>query len=52
MIDFITEYWAELLLAVMAFAKVIVNLTPTESDNQIFGYVDMLITAITGDRRK
>lgn len=52
MIDFILDYWAELLIAVMAFAKVIVNLTPTQQDNQVFGYVDMLITAITGDRRK
>lgn len=52
MIDFITEYWAELLLAAMAFAKVIVNLTPTQQDNQVFGYIDLLITAITGDRRK
>ena len=38
MIDFITEYWAELLIATLAFAKVIVNLTPTESDNAVFGY--------------
>lgn len=52
MIDFITEYWAELLLAGMAFAKVVVNLTPTQQDNQVFGYIDLLITAITGDRRK
>jgi hypothetical protein len=52
MADFIIENWAELLLAAMAFAKVVVNLTPTESDNQIFGYLDLLITAITGDRRK
>jgi len=52
MIDFITEYWAELLLAALAFAKVVVNLTPTENDNQVFGYIDLLITAITGDRRK
>jgi hypothetical protein len=52
MIDFITEYWAELLIATLAFAKVIVNLTPTESDNAVFGYFDLLITAITGDRRK
>lgn len=50
--DFILTHWAELLLALLAFAKVIVNLTPTESDNAIFGYVDLLITAITGDRRK
>jgi len=52
MIDFIIDFWAELLLATLAFAKVVVNLTPTQQDNAIFGYVDMLITAITGDRRK
>lgn len=49
---FITTYWAELILAVAAFIKVVVNLTPTEADNQVFGYFDLLITAITGDRRK
>jgi hypothetical protein len=52
MIDFILANWAELVLALMAFAKVVVNLTPTEADNAVFGYVDLLITAITGDRRK
>jgi len=52
MIDFITENWALLLIALMAFAKVIVNLTPTETDNKIFGWIDVLITSITGDRRK
>ena len=50
--DFILEYWAELLIALMAFIKVIVNLTPTETDNMVFGWLDTLITAITGDRRK
>jgi len=49
---FILTNWAALLLGVMAFAKIVVNLTPTDTDNQVFGYVDMLITAITGDRRK
>jgi|TARA_R110001606_G_scaffold33525_1_gene99960 hypothetical protein len=52
MIDFITENWAILLIALMAFAKVIVNLTPTTTDNKIFGWIDVLITSITGDRRK
>ena len=52
MLDFLIQNWAELLIAVMAFAKVVVNLTPTETDNQIFGYIDLLITAVTGDRRK
>lgn len=50
--NFIFTHWAELLLAVAALAKVIVNLTPTTADNAVFGYIDMLITAITGDRRK
>ena len=52
MIDFILDNWAALLIAAMAFAKVVVNLTPTTADNQVFGYIDLLITAITGDRRK
>lgn len=52
MMDFILEYWVELLLAALAFAKVVVNLTPTENDNMIFGYLDLIITTITGDRRK
>jgi len=52
MFEFILAHWAELLLALLAAVKVIVNLTPTTTDNQIFGYLDILITAITGDRRK
>lgn len=50
--NFFLDHWVELLLGFMAFLKVLVNLTPTEKDNQIFGYLDVLITAITGDRRK
>ena len=50
--EFIIENWAALLIGALAFLKVVVNLTPTNQDNQIFGYLDILITAITGDRRK
>jgi len=50
--DFLIENWAALLLGVLALAKVIVNLTPSTGDNLIFSYIDILITAITGDRRK
>tara|TARA_R110000851_G_scaffold332728_1_gene509670 strand:- start:322 stop:483 length:162 start_codon:yes stop_codon:yes gene_type:complete len=50
--EFILENWAVLLISFMAFLKVVVNLTPTKQDNKIFGYLDVLITAITGDRRK
>tara|TARA_R100001198_G_scaffold57189_1_gene32720 strand:+ start:263 stop:424 length:162 start_codon:yes stop_codon:yes gene_type:complete len=52
MIDFIVENWIALTIGVMALLKVIVNLTPSDSDNAVFGYLDILITAITGDRRK
>lgn len=50
--DFILENWAELTLAVLALVKVIVNLTPSEKDNKVFGYIDTLINLIIADRKK
>lgn len=50
--ELIQTYWAEIVLALMAFVKVIVNLTPTEADNKVFGWLDVLINAIVADRRK
>jgi hypothetical protein len=50
--DFLLNNWAELVLALMAFVKVVINLTPTEKDNQIFGYLDSLINMIIADRIK
>ncbi len=52
MVDFILENWAELLFAFMAALKVVVNLTPTEKDNQIFGWLDTIINVIVGNRTK
>lgn len=52
MTDFILQNWGELLIGLMAFLKIIVNITPNEGDNQIFGYIDLLITAITGDNKR
>jgi hypothetical protein len=49
---FITENWAELVLACLALVKVVVNLTPTEQDNKVFGYIDVLINLIISDRKK
>ena len=49
--DFLIQNWAELLIAVMALTKVIVNLTPTEKDNKVFGWLDNLINSIITDRR-
>lgn len=50
--NFFLQHWSELLIAAMAFVKIVVNLTPTDKDNQVFGILDTVITAITGDRRK
>lgn len=52
MTEFLIENWGELTLALLALVKVIVNLTPTESDNKVFGYVDTLINLIIADRIK
>ena len=45
-VDFVKNNVAELTLALLAFFKVIVNLTPTESDNKIFGLLDNFINWI------
>jgi len=50
--DFLLQNWGELLIALMAFVKVVINLTPTEKDTQIFGYLDSLINMIIADRIK
>ena len=50
--DFLLNNWAELVLGSMAFVKVVINLTPTEKDNQICGYLDSLINMIIADRIK
>ena len=52
MLDFILENWSVLLIALMVFVKTVVNLTPTETDNKVFGWIDVLINAIITDRRK
>lgn len=50
--EFIIENWAALTLGALAFIKVVVNLTPTEQDNKVFGYLDVLINLIIADRKK
>jgi hypothetical protein len=47
---FILNNLAELILGLMAFIKLVVNLTPTEKDNQVFGYIDSLLNMIISDR--
>jgi len=50
--DFIIDNLAELVIGLMAFIKIIVNITPTEKDNQVFGYIDALINMVFSDRIK
>jgi hypothetical protein len=52
MSEFLLNNWGEILVGFMAFCKIIVNLTPTEKDNKVFGWLDDLVTLVTGDRRK
>ena len=50
--DFILDNLAELVIGVLALIKVVVNLTPTDKDNQVFGYIDSLVNMIISDRKK
>ena len=52
MMDFILDNWGELLIGAMAFIKIIVNITPTENDNMVFGWLDSLVNMIVADRKK
>jgi hypothetical protein len=51
-LDFLLNNWAALVLGMMAFIKVVVNLTPTEKDNQVFGWLDTLINVVISDKKK
>ena len=52
MIDFIFENWLELLIGLMAFIKIVTNLTPTEDDNKVFSYLDSILKAIIPNYKK
>jgi len=50
--EIITENWLELLLALMAFLKVVFNYIPSEKAVKIFGFVDDFINFIVKDKSK
>jgi len=50
--DLIIENWPQILVGLMAFAKIIVNLTPSEKDNKIFEWLDKLVDAIVPNLKK
>ena len=51
-VGFVKNNVAELTLALLAFLKVVANLTPTESDNKIFGLLDNFINWIVPNFKK
>lgn len=52
MMDFISSNWLEILIALMAFIKVIINLTPTENDNKVFSWMDKIINVFVPNYNK
>ncbi len=50
--EFFLDNWAELLLAFLVFAKVVVNLTPSIKDDRVFTYIDLLVNAIIANNTK
>tara|TARA_R100001244_G_scaffold131661_2_gene105294 strand:+ start:121 stop:279 length:159 start_codon:yes stop_codon:yes gene_type:complete len=52
MIQFISQNWGELIIGLLAFTKIIVNLTPTEKDNKVFAKLDSIINLFIKDKLK
>lgn len=50
--NILKDNWAAILLGLMGFAKIIVNLTPTQADNNVFGLLDNLINWIIPNLKK
>ncbi len=50
--NWILENWAALVLGIMGFAKIVVNLTPTQADNAIFGLLDNFINMLIPNLKK
>ena len=42
-LNFLLQNGAELLLSILAVAKIIVRLTPSKKDDKVFGYLDDLV---------
>jgi len=40
--DFVKSNWIVLIIGFMTFLKVVVNLTPTTKDNQVFSWIDSI----------
>jgi len=50
--EFITNNVAEILLGLVAFADIIVSLTPSKRDDAYLGYFRLLLNAILNNNNK
>jgi hypothetical protein len=50
--DFLIEHWVTLVIGLMAFVKVVVNLTPSIQDDKVFGLLDDIINSVIPNRRR
>jgi hypothetical protein len=50
--ELILENWAMLALAVLAALDVYVSLTPSKRDDQVVGYLRIIIQTISGKSKK
>ncbi len=50
--DILKSNWAELLIGLLAFLKILVRLTPTIKDDAVFGKIDSLISWIVPNLQK
>lgn len=51
-LDFAKDNWGELTIAALALVKVIVRLTPTLKDDQVFGLLDKLVESLVPNLKK
>jgi len=52
MFDLILNNWALVALGLLAFLDIIVSLTPSKKDDQIVGYLRIIIETISGRRKR
>ncbi|HNS18047.1 MAG TPA: hypothetical protein PKI34_09535 [Bacteroidales bacterium] len=50
--QFITGHLAELIFGLLAFAEIIVRLTPTKKDDSILNFIITIIDALFPNRKK
>jgi len=50
--SWVLDHAWELVLALMAFLKVVVNLVPSDKPREVFGILDKIVNALVPDRLK